>query len=201
MKGGVGRGRPGVDWFALYDAWCQTDLDVNEFLKEYGISTVSSTTRAMVSSWKRGEKSAKARMKHVQKIQNHNKINPSGLWQVVQQWRAGQAENDFKTAETIRGHIKLILNNSVFVDANGKQQTRLTPRDLINLADAVETLQKVQRLALGMSTENIGVDRVDESHVEHTEGPDVPIFVVEINENGKFKRARPIQISGSINGK
>lgn len=191
-------GRPPVAWDQLYNEWLKSKKTKREFLTEYGFSLQSSTVKQMIAAWSRDEKTSRARMGRLVKSQQTPEKHISGLWQVVQQWRAGQAEADWKTADNIRSHLKLILNNAVVMDDDGKPHSKLTPRDLVNVADALETLQKVQRLALGMSTENVGVDRPDDgSHVES--GDDelgVPIFEVQISDNGKFKRARPILING-----
>ena len=188
-------GRPAIDWPKLYDEWSGSGLPIRDFLDKYGLSLKSSTTRAMVSGWRRGDTAAKKRMEHVAKMQNPNKVEPSNLWQIVQQWRAGQAETDYKTANAIRQHINALLSRGVLTNADGKIESKLSPRDLINLADAAATVQKMQRLALGMTTDNVGVAQPDESHVDQTDdAPDCPIFVVEVSDSGKFKRARPKQI-------
>ena len=152
----------------------------------------------MIAAWSNNRNKTMVAMGNVLKSQQTPDKKINGLWQIVQQWRAGQAESDWSTANNIRQHLKLILNQAIIKDDNGNPKTKLSPRDLVNVADALETLQKVQRLALGMSTENVGVDRPDDgSHVDT--GDDelgCPIFEVQISDNGKFKRARPILING-----
>jgi hypothetical protein len=55
-------------------------------------------------------------------------------------------------------------------------------------------VQRIQRLSLGMSTENVGVDRPEENvNVEKStdgDGPQLPVYVVEMSRGGKFVRAR-----------
>lgn len=134
-------------------------------------------------------------------------------WQVVEAWRRNQALEDYKTADAIRSQIKLILKKAVaktqVVDAvTGETRvdvvTTLTPIQIRALAQAAADLQRIQRLALGLSTENVGID-AGGSHVERqggeaaptgqaqTEEP-IPTFVVEMSKRGKFMRQRPRRV-------
>lgn len=113
------------------------------------------------------------------------------IWQIIAQWRQKQAENDYKLADVIRLHCKVILKNNLRStrDRNGNQsyESDLKPNELLSIARVAETVQKIQRLALGLSTENIGI----ESNNRETTGEDnIPIFEVQVNQNGKFIKVR-----------
>jgi hypothetical protein len=128
---------------------------------------------------------------------------PQG-WQLINAWRAKQAVEDWKTADSIRAHIKLILRDSLVrtTDADGKTHlsTKLTPVQARALAGVAADIQRIQRLALGLSTDNVGVNETQgestivEKNVTPAEEP-VPTFVVEMGRSGKFVRAKPRRVS------
>lgn len=130
-------------------------------------------------------------------------------WQIIQKWRQKQALEDVRMADSLRTQIKLILKGALVkvekVDAAGQTQieykTSLKPHEVRALSNAAGDLQRIQRLALGLSTENIGVDDPrGASHVE-PEGTQavagdepIPIFAVEMSRRGKFMRSRPRRV-------
>ena len=137
------------------------------------------------------------------------------VWGQVQEWRANQAVNDWKTAERIRNHIHMIAHQNVaeepltdakgkpVLDDHGKPKMRLTsklkPSDVRQLATAASDIQRMQRLAVGLSTDNIGIDLPrnagDGSHISKPAEQDTGIlFVVEMSKDGKFVRQRPRMI-------
>ena len=115
------------------------------------------------------------------------------LWRKITAWRNNQPEGDYKVGVALQNHIKLILNQSL-VNVDGDMRTKLSPRAISHLSQATLNVQKLQRLALGLSTENMGLQERDNLVAETTED-EVPTFVVEINKDGKFIRPRPRQVS------
>lgn len=132
-------------------------------------------------------------------------------FQLVLEWREKQALADYRSAERIRTSINLYLQDSVQKVPHPDQvknkgefvyKTSLKPGEARQVAQALEAVQRVQRLALGLSTDNIGVsmggghggkEAPSGSEVEKpalTE-ESIPTFVVEMNRGGKFVRARP----------
>ena len=195
-----GQGRPGVDWHKLYTEWMKSAKTKRDFLKEYGFSTTSSHIKKIIKAWSKDEIATRKAMGELIKSHRTEEQHTAELWQVVQQWRRMQASEDWKTADAIRNHAKLILNNSLTKDIDGSVQTKLLPRELVALADAMEKVQRMQRLALGMSTENVGMDAPEpQSHVAQGETTlededGCPVFVVEVNQNGKFVRPKPRRV-------
>jgi hypothetical protein len=123
-------------------------------------------------------------------------------WQAVQAWRRKQSKSDYETAEQARLAIKLILKDSIRrVDAEGGFATSLKPHEVRQLTQAISDVQRIQRLALGLSTENIGVDSpapVSEGHVEKNITPTEeasPVFQVVMSSRGKFLRPRPRRVN------
>lgn len=125
-------------------------------------------------------------------------------WETIRSWRRKQAGDDYRTADTVRSICKMILKNSierVTTESGGQDlRTTLKPHEVRAITDALNGVQRMQRLALGMSTENVGVDSPvtpQDSHVEKNkdETPDIPTFVVEMSSKGKFLLPRPRRVS------
>jgi hypothetical protein len=83
-----------------------------------------------------------------------------------------------------------------------KLDTKASPGELAKIAQVASEIQRIQRLCLGMTTENMGLGATPPgqepeggSHVEK-EGKDspptgMPTFIVEMSRGGKFQRVRP----------
>lgn len=124
------------------------------------------------------------------------------LLALVQQWSRGLAVKHFKPAELALIHIELLLQKGFTTDAQGVTGTKLAPRELRALIAAAADCQKIQRLALGLSTENVALPppqapQDPEKNVSPSEQTG-PVFVVEVNQNGKFLRPRPRLTAGQI---
>lgn len=125
-------------------------------------------------------------------------IGPANSWQQIQSWRNAQGATDWKTNDTIRMHIQLILKEALQKDAKGNWRSALKPAEVRQLAAAASDIQRTQRLSLGLSTENIGVD-MPQTHIEtpvENSAPKPNLFVVEISRSGRFVAARPRRVSG-----
>lgn len=119
------------------------------------------------------------------------------LWRKITTWRNNQPEADYKIGNALQNHIKMILNQSL-VNVEGEMRTKLNARAISHLTQASLNVQKLQRLALGLSTENMGLQERD-NLVAETSDDEIPTFVVEINKDGKFIRPRPRQVSRKAN--
>lgn len=135
---------------------------------------------------------------------NIRELASPSAWQVLQQWRGKQGLDDVKLADALRSQIKLVLQGSLVKreDAEGKTifTTTLRPHEIKALTQASADIQRIQRLALGLSTENVGVDTPQpESHIEKNVTPEdqapVPIFEVQMSRKGRFLTARPRRVS------
>lgn len=179
-----------IKWDQLFDEWLGSGLSKEDFLQNKGFSKTAAQEKSQ--SWVRDVKkanyyAAKASSKMTDVTDDANE-----LWQIVQGFRRNQALTDYKTAEAIRTHCKMMLQNATIRSVkDGREvfETALKANELRALAHTIELVQKVQRLALGMSTENIGIDgklEIDKDTDEH-----VPVFEVQVGQNGKFLPARP----------
>ena len=188
-------GRPSVDWEQLFVDWLDSGLHKRKFLEQYGLNYKSSNVKKKTRGWnsKNRDSIVKAVKARDVEIVEPNRVD--SVYQMVMQWRAGLAELDYTACRRVRD---LVLKRITQLEAKDAVYDAL---ELRRLASAIAEIQRVQRLALGMSTENVGVEfpEVGDSNVDNTpqegQAPQCPIFVVEVNENGKFKRARPKQIA------
>lgn len=123
------------------------------------------------------------------------------VWDKIKTWRASQSRNDYETADALRQHVKLFINQTtVRNELNGEViGTKMRAAEMGQLGRTLLDVQRIQRLSLGMSTDNIGVKNPAEqlaAEVDRTDD-DVPVFAVEVNKDGKFIRPRPRQITGA----
>lgn len=188
-----GRGRPSIDWGQLYDAWIDSDMDAKGFLEIYGMNVKSGNVAGRIKEWQ-------ARANRVTA-----KIIPAGmaskdLWQVIKEWRLKQGEDDYKTADALRQHVKLVLNKSLRKDVDGKPYSIISNRDMTGISNTLLNIQRIQRLALGMSTENVGLpadqtaqDSMIAMVTDKDAADEIPTFVVEVNKAGKFVRPKPVR--------
>ncbi len=187
-----------VDWELLFDEWIKSKEKKAKFLREKGFDPTDKAVKKKTRKWTIDLKMA---TRNIRKATDKDGLKPmrdiSELWHMVQGWRRRQAPDDWKTADALRSHLKMILNENTVKDKHGKHISELRPQDLEKLANVALSIQKIQRLALGMSTENIGVDRpdtqVETPEVEDT-GEVIPIYHAEVNVNGKWVRSTPRRV-------
>lgn len=130
-------------------------------------------------------------------------------WNRIMSWRNTQATHDWRTSDSIRLHIGLVLKHGLHAMTVTDQKTgethieyrsSLKPSDIRQLAMAAADVQRIQRLALGMSTDNIGIDvpsATPDSIDAQVAEPNKPanLFVVQLSKGGKFVTARPRRAS------
>jgi hypothetical protein len=187
-----------IDWELLFNEWVKSRKPRAQFLRDNGLDPGSGNVKRATNQWTADIKFAHKKTKKAGLKATRPVAEIADIWQIIQQWRKGQAINDYKAAEAIRNHVELILKSGLeVVEVGSKKVKRVTlkPVDLKHLAECIEKLQRIQRLALGMSTDNIGVDIGEtDSRVEQVTD-DCPVFAVEVNKNGKFIRPRPRQVN------
>jgi hypothetical protein len=195
----------GYDWEDLFARWARSGLKKNEFLKKEGINPNGMIAKRKTEGWYvdvtkasrilRGQSKEDEVETVLKAMDAKDDPLPPGnalkeIWQIVQTWRQKQSEHDYRLADVIRLHCKVLLKNSLSSkmnkDGSETMISNLKPNDLLSIARIAETVQRVQRLALGLSTENIGVDR----GIEVDNNENVPIFEVQMSENGKFVNVR-----------
>lgn len=222
------RGRKGYDWDALMVEWLKSGLPKKDFFKINGICVKSGSTWKKTAHWEkaldetgkhidamRDRASMPPKDVHmvvdniVQRPVGDPKdgkteptvvgIGPGNSWQKIQQWRQNQAATDWKMGDSLRVHIQICLKGALQRNERGEYITTLKPTEIRQLTQAASEIQRIQRLSLGLATDNIGLDAQVETHVEAPKDAagDQPknVFVVELNKDGRFVRARPRRIS------
>lgn len=137
-------------------------------------------------------------------------ISPILLWQRYVEWRREQGVKDYFLGEKLRQHLNLQLSKTLMINevklSDGSVEERiestLSPKELSQYTETAQKIQNIQRLALGMSTENIGVDMPGASpqtgageKSEEAAQDGLPVFVVEMSRGGKFQRITPRQVN------
>lgn len=216
--------RKAKDWDSLFIEWVKSGKPKAAFLLEKGIKTSGGVSKA-TADWTAKFKAMANGMRETSVLSKAEVPAEAALpaeptagrtatdvavraqpspWQTVQEWRRKQSIEDYKSGDTVRTAVKLLLKNSMkrvdVGDGKVEFQTTLKPHEVKQLAQALESVQRIQRLAVGLSTENIGIDTPGpapgDTHVEKNVTPeaDIPTFVVEMR-GGRFVRPRPRRIS------
>jgi len=205
-------------WRTLREEWLLSPLSPHDFLRERGKDPRKGSVRRMIDLWlsdcpdhKKIVKQPTRKGLYAQILEAVAEQKKEALptvteiWDIYMRWRQTQSSADYLTAGKIREHLRLLLDAGLTEDGS-----KYTPSELGRLAAVAESIQRIQRLALGMSTENVGMEypgsNVEKTtteapttvEAESTEAPaqapaeaPMPVFVVEMSRQGKFMRARP----------
>lgn len=216
------RTRQKHDWTALHEEWKASSMTRVKFLEYKGLNLQSGNVHKNTKHWESplalaaAPKTAKRRRKvevFIPEVTGKDvgraadgvlpKSHPSA-WQMLQTWRKKQSKEDYEAADRARTVVKLLLRDSVTVRKNAEGNdvfsTSLKPHEVRQLTQALSDVQRIQRLALGLSTENHGVDSpapADETHVEKNVTPEesIPTFRCIMSASGRFFTPRPRRVS------
>jgi hypothetical protein len=184
------------DWQKLHDLWIKDAYyeRLSLFLVSQGVDPDELYVRAKTKTWAQTKEITLQAKAALQKNLDENSFNAirERVLTDIRRWRIEQCRTDYIAAarikETICAHLERMIS-----------EDNVKTFELINLAKALESVQRVQRLALGMSTDNIGVEDArkiaEDAAGDSMEKDDVPTFEVAVNEAGKFKRLRPTRIN------
>jgi len=193
-------GRGSIDWDAFHDIWIHQDSynTIASFLLSYGLKPDSGRIRAATKDWKEGKEKPLPVMtgKELGEYQPElYEAKVKKVWSMIRTWRAIQAETDYRLTQKLRRMVECQIDTLQNDYDDGKQ---IKTYDLLNLAKILESIQRIQRLSLGMSTDNVGIEdarRLAEDQAGDTAESDAPIFSVEVTDGGKFKRLRPRRVN------
>ena len=192
-------GRPNkYNWDEIYKEFLKSGLTKKEFCKIHGISP----TNKEVRFWK--VQTLEARLAIEKELKKRSEGEPQQLIDLiasVKQWALGLAPKHYRASQTLRLHAEIYLEEHFKKDETGViTGTKLHPRELNRLANVLAICQKMERLACGLSTENVLIpDTAGAEKGKHVGGEGEqtalpkrgPVFVVEVNQSGKFLRPRP----------
>lgn len=195
------------DWDQLKKEWLASGETKASFLRRLSIPLNSVATKSATREWVEELKLAHTTLARAylaevgnSKIYDIVDLIPAevelGSWASILSLRSKQAIKDYQSAELLRAHCDLILSKSLgaeSVDESEVDSTSLSPSNLRAIAATMESIQKVQRLSLGMSTDNVGADTLksEEGAVDDSE-KNTPVFEIQMKKNGKFTSVRPL---------
>jgi|AntAceMinimDraft_13_1070369.scaffolds.fasta_scaffold13048_2 hypothetical protein len=192
-----------IDWGTLEKMWmAQTRYTtVQSYLISFGLDPTKRRFKEITKYWE-GKEFASAEAKKLLDRTLKNKAIPedyeekvSQVMSMIRTWRALQAEKDYELGNELRDLVMYQISKLKEKCAEGKE---IRTFDILNLTKILETVQRVQRLSLGMSTDNVGIEDARDLAEQQT-GIDpkdtTPIFEVEVNNHGKFTRMRPRRVN------
>ena len=193
------------DWDALGIEWRSSGMSKSAFLRGKNIDPNSGNARRQMAKWTNSEEEVVSVIEKAKKLKNDQKKKFTlkqikEFWALIEGFRADQAVADYKLAETIRSHLRMKLRDGLsFRKEKGKEVplSKLSHQQLSTYLLCLERAQRIQRLALGLTTGDTGIDekvldtsdkpKIDEEEFEN-------IYVCEVSKDGKFKRPRPRKI-------
>ena len=195
------QGRPlKADWDALYKEWLTSGMTKRAFLKSKNLSPNAPQSRMWKAEiWQAREKIAEA----IRSRQADEPDQLADLMSSVKMWALGLAPKHYKASQMLRLHAEIYMEKQFLHDDTGAiVGTHLKPQQLSQLSTVLSTCQKMDRLACGLSTENVFIPNQGDGaekgkHVEDDKKQlednrrSGPVFVVEVSRNGKFMRPRP----------
>jgi hypothetical protein len=205
-------------WDKLREEWLASNMDPYEFMRAKNINIRLGGVRRVLAEWMSVCPEDKKPRLHrpamtcfydqvmdsIKKEQEGKLPSTADLWNLYLRWRQQQSGQDYTTADKIRMHLHILLEKGLTDEG-----TSYTPTELARLANVAESIQRIQRLALGLTTENVGME-TPQTHVEKDVTPEespqaqearMPVFVVEMSRGGKFVRSRPtMQLAQAVSG-
>jgi hypothetical protein len=190
------------DWDALYKEFLESGLTRAKFLINKGIHPGANEAR----QWKHKVTIAREKIKAAVtgRDADGEPAQLVDLLGAVQQWSLGLAPKHYNASQMLRTHAELFMERSLKIENGVIVGTTLKPREMNALAQVLSHCQKMDRLACGLSTENVAANHTGNAgtHVadqnaaqpsgdKPQEEKRGPVFVVEVNQNGKFVRPRP----------
>ena len=190
------------DWEKLGQEWRQSGVSKTEFLRSRNIDPNSGNARRQSSKWTKNDEEITEVIEKAKKLKDSHKkkLNQKQLqefWTLIEGFRADQATSDYKLAETIRAHLRMKLRDGLaFKKEKGKEVpiSKLSHQQLSTYLLCLERAQRVQRLALGLTVGDTGIDEkaLDEDNTPQVDQEEFEnIYVCEVSKDGKFKRPRP----------
>jgi hypothetical protein len=186
-----------INWPKIQIEWVKSGDKLSPFLRSIGLDPTSGGTKSKTATWVKDAKFAQRNIQQYQESLPAPEVEIDRLYQTLTQWRKSQCRMVYGTAEKIMKLIESHINRFQKNPDNVKVDP-IKSKEILDLANALKTVQKVMRLALGLSTENHGLPELPSTDVDDSDTKqhdDVPTFVVEMTANGKFRRDRPIQVN------
>ncbi len=181
-----------IDWDTLGNMYLHQGQTAKEFLEQFrNIDLTKKKTIDFLKKFEleRNKRYSKSNMlrRNLKELTDNNLIDETTLFKHIETLKKRQAISDHEAIEKLRHALMAKVNNP-----------NVTTNELAMISKAMEICQKIQRIALGMEGNETGQESLsnkpeeDKTNVETPEN--VPTFVVEMNDNGKFKRLKPRRV-------
>lgn len=184
--------KPVIDWDALTNMYLHQNMTAKDFLAQFRNIDMSKK-RSLQFLKKFEDERNKQRSKNyylrrnVQSLADNNLIDDTSMFRHIELLKTRQALKDYDAVEVVQ-HAFLAKARSPHVTIN----------ELAVISKGLEICQKIQRIALGMEGNETGQEPLqnkpdeDKSNVETPDN--TPTYVVQMNDNGKFKTLKPRRI-------
>jgi hypothetical protein len=180
-----------IDWEEMTRLYLDQKMTARDFLDQFkGVDVTKQKAVTFLKKWEsekyRSNVKTYDQRKHVQKIAQQENIPEETVKERMRYLQLRQNLEEWEAAEAIKHSIMLQL-----------QSDRSTVHELGMMSKSLEVLFKLQRIALNMPVNGEGDAKLAieaEATVKQAsekKKEDVPTFVVEMNDNGKFKRLKP----------
>jgi len=190
------------DWEKLGQEWRESGMTKTAFLRSKSIDPLAGNSRKHMAEWTKKDEDIKEVIEKAKKLKDSRKKKITlkqikEFWALIEGFRADQAVSDYNLAETIRAHLRMKLRDGLaFKKEKGKEVpiSKLSHQQLSTYLLCLERAQRVQRLALGLTVGDTGIDEkaLDEDNTPQVDQEEFEnIYVCEVSKDGKFKRPRP----------
>ena len=187
------RKNPTIDWMGLRCMFLNQKLEAKEFLEQFrNIDVEHKQAKKYMREWSDEKKLYKSRQYHKHKriaeldIVDNNLVNDDVVLERLNDCKLKQALSDHQSAEAIK-----------YCLIQRAQRDNVPAQELALISKSLDIIQKIQRTALGFKEGETGIETLipqaeNDNNIQTPEN--VPTFLVEMNDNGKFKRHKPRQV-------
>jgi len=199
-----------INWEHLFDEWMIVGMpNKYTFLAEKGLNPKSEICQRQMAFWEKGIAKVldNVTLSHREYLEIGGKTPANATsWEIIQRFREAQARADFRRANMLAKHVEnqiaqgweeVTTRDPATLKEVVEYRSTIPAVKLNHLATTIEKIQRIQRLALGLSTDNLGVadPTTTETHVEQDKKESKgPVFIVETTESGKFKAPKPKRV-------
>lgn len=178
-----------IDWDALTRMYLDQKMSASDFLSQFkNIDLTKKKTVMFLKRWEEERQKQRTRnynmRRNAKTFADNNLIDHDTMFKRIELLRSRQAISDHEAAECVRHALMAKVN-----------QNNATVQELALISKSLELIQKIQNIALGLpeKCELLPNQQVEDKTNVETPAT-VPTYVVQMNDNGKFKTSKPRQI-------
>ena len=185
------------DWDGLFMEWCASSLSKSSFFKAKGINPYSGSTYTKTSDWESRRTTIELHETLKYEVNlgtslSNKELSIEGFLASYADLKQHQPLSEYVLTARLREHIDNLLTQSWVPSEtrheNEPRRSNLTPAEILQISKAIQLIQRVQRLALGVDPNRV---ESNDGYQDTLNNPQAAVFSVEMSENGKFKSPRP----------